>query len=320
MIGISKRQKIVTGLFGLVGMIILSACHSYSVLTINKDDTYSLDIDFSQSTTLSKGKKCLDIIPLTKEQAAAIDIKDKTTDKEVKCRITLKNQHISKAQKPFVTIKHYADSFQVQLAPLKKLDYLKSNQTDFKLTIVFPGPVLSINSGLNPKISDNQVTWENPEVLAQGFTAVGQDHQGMTQSNKWLIFLTVLLILMALLIYLTREHELVKPRLQWVKNKATQLKETAVVKLAGPLSALDFASKPNRRARRAKRFISGNGERPKINLLWKNLGSWKKRWDTDPWTESEETTAELQESVKSAAKEAEMSTSEIKTEEVAKEV
>lgn len=289
MIGVCRNRKLITVCLALIGMIILSACHSETILKINKNDTYSLDIHFSQDSALNKGKKCLDIVPLTEKQASAFKITEKINDKKIECSFSLNNQHISKAQKPFVTIKHYADTFQVQLAPLKKLDYLKSNQIDFKYTIVFPGPILSVNSSLNPVISDNKISWDNPELLAQGFTVVGQDHQGLTQTTKWLIFFGISLLVLLLILYLMREHELVKPKLAYIKKKGSRLREIAMIKFAGPLSALDFASQSSRRARRARRIAKANTDIPKKKQLKEKLFKLKKRHKFDPWAEAEET-------------------------------
>lgn len=171
---------------------------------------------------------------------------------------------------------------------------------------------------MDPKISDNQITWDNPELLSQGFTVVGQDHRGIAQTSKWLIFFIILLTIAALIIYLMREHELVKPRLMSIKAKIVNLKNIAMLKFAGPLSTLDFASQSNRRARRARRLANTNSSQ--IKPLRQKLSSWKQNRQVDPWMESEETYAEQQENSDSANRDIKLLTTEIEATEVAQKI
>lgn len=198
--------------FMLPLMFLLSACENQTYLQIHRNDTYEIRAVFSHPKQYTGNVNCSEQIPELKTylETPGVEVQDQSTDSIAKCVLLLKNQPISKAKAPFVTIKHYGDYYRVTLAPLKQLSFLGENST-FMFQITFPGAVLKVNSEVQGTVNGNTVTWNSAEVLAKGFQVDGQDHAGWRTWIKALILLVSVLVIGFLGLFLGRKHQKLAP-------------------------------------------------------------------------------------------------------------
>lgn len=185
--------------------VFLSACESHTRLEVNANDTYTIHTHFEQPRS-SQDLKCEDQLPGLEQYSSAptVKIEDKSSAERSICDVTVRDQHISKAKAPFVTIAHRGDNFQVRLKPIQ-LDFLDNSSGSFQLQIVFPGKVQQVESASPYTVSGNTVTWHEASVLVQGFQVEGRAHAGLTIAQRaWLVVAGLLVIGLVLLVVFRR--------------------------------------------------------------------------------------------------------------------
>ena len=214
------RPRAFAALALLVGLCAaLSGCESTTAIRIYPDQTYTLHATMGIPKNEGSQITCASLQNLLLEAGGQgqTRVLDRSTVKQTRCTIDFtKPQPIASSGAPFVTIKHYSGRYSVSLPGDPSYSNLNEN-TRFKLSLTFPGPITDTSGAAGGKVDGDTITWTNPKVLNTGFEVEARDNAGFSLSQVliWALMAALLMLALGMSRALGRPDSFQKMRRRW---------------------------------------------------------------------------------------------------------